>query len=53
VNRILAEESEMGEVDFNSAVQKVSDELKLDLEKARNKITKLIENEFVTATIKF
>ena len=53
VYRILAEESEMGEVDFNSAVQKVSDELKLDLEKARNKITKLIENEFVTATIKF
>ncbi|MBA7646398.1 hypothetical protein ES703_54160 [subsurface metagenome] len=53
VYRILAEESEMGEVDFNSAVQKVSDELKLDLEKARNKITKLIENDFVTATIKF
>ena len=53
VYRILAEESEMGEVDFNSAVQKVSGELKLDLEKARNKITKLIENDFVTATIKF
>jgi len=53
VYRILAEGSEKGEVDFNSAVQKVSDELRLDLEKARNKITKLIENDYVIAIIKF
>lgn len=53
VYRILAEESENGEADFKSAVQKVSDDLGLDLEKARSRITKLIENDYVTAIIKF
>lgn len=53
VYRILAEESEMGEVDFNLAVEKVSKKLKLDNEKARSKITKLIENGYMTAIIKF
>lgn len=53
VYKILAEESENGEADFKSAVQKVSDDLGLDLEKARSRITKLIENDYVTAIIKF
>lgn len=53
VYRIIVEESEMGEIDFNLAVQKVSDELRLDLEKTRNKVTKLIENNYVMAIIKF
>ena len=53
VYKILAEESEKGEVDFNSAVQKVSSELGSDPEKARNKIIELIENDYVSAIIRF